>query len=86
MGCKVGFEAWEWHCSRAPLYQNEDFVGDKGGMTLLEDVDLDTILEELNDAVEFVMNSADGMSIPLLKTAAADRLYQIWFSLGVYSC
>lgn len=54
-------------------------------MTLLEDVDLDTILEELNDAVEFVMNSADGMSIQLLKTAAADRSYQIWFSPGVYS-
>ena len=40
--------------------KNEDFVSDKAGASLLEDVEIDTVLEELNEAHDWLMDWSGG--------------------------
>ena len=53
------------HCSTLPR-KNEDFVSDKAGASLLEDVEIDTVLEELNEAHDWLMDWSGGERRPLM--------------------
>lgn len=50
-------------CPKSRYTQNEDFIADTGGISLLENVEIDTVLEELNDAVEFLLSWTGGASV-----------------------
>lgn len=48
------------HTDRPPN-QNEDFVADKAGVDLLENVEIDTVLDDINEAISILLEWTGGM-------------------------